>query len=79
VQRLSEANISLIGDEASYYCKNGCQPILIVGKPGVKTVKGRGYRLNDYVIRNTKDLFLILKNGPKILLPASPASLKKIE
>jgi len=77
-QLLSEARIHLVGDETAYECKNGCQIIAVVGKPGTEAWQGRGYRLKDYVIRNTRDIVLnINPDGPGVLIPASPAALMK--
>jgi len=75
-QLLSEAPIRLMGEETTYNCKNGCQIILVVGRPGSQAWQGRGYRLKNYVIRNTRDLFVkIDPQGPAVLIPASPAAL----
>jgi len=77
-QTLQEAELSRKGEETIYTCKNGCQPIVIVGKPGTKPWEGRGYRLGDYVIRNAQDIFLpIIGKGTGIKIPASPAALMK--
>ncbi len=77
-QLLSEGRIHLVGDETAHECKNGCQIIAVVGKPGIEARQGRGYRLKDYVIRNTRDIiFNINPNGPSVLIPASPAALMK--
>ena len=73
-QLLSEAKISLIGDETVYECKNGCQIIAVVGRPGFEAWQGRGYRLNNYVVRNARDMVLNIGRG--VLIPASPAALK---
>jgi hypothetical protein len=74
---LPEGRIYLVGDETAYECKNGCQIITVVGKPGVEAWHGRGYRLKNYVIRNTRDIILnINPNVPDVLIPASPAALK---
>lgn len=75
-QLLSEAPIKLKGDETTYECKNGCQVILVVGRPRAQAWQGRGYRLKDYVIRNARDLFLkVNPNGPAVLIPESPSAL----
>jgi hypothetical protein len=77
-QFLSEAPISLRGDETIYECKNGCQIILVIGRPRTQAWQGRGYRLKDFVIRNARDLFLRLNpQGPAVLIPASPSALIK--
>ncbi len=73
-QLLSEASISLMGDETVYECKNGCQIIAVVSRPGIEAWQGRGYRLNDYVVRNARDMVLNIGRG--VLMPASPAALK---
>ena len=75
-QLLSDAPIRLKGEETTYECRNGCQIILVVGRPRSQAWQGRGYRLKDYVIRNARDLFLkINPQGPAVLIPASPAAL----
>ncbi|MFJ4545813.1 toll/interleukin-1 receptor domain-containing protein [Pseudomonas sp. NPDC088885] len=55
-QRLNEATLSLEGAETIYTCKNGCQPLVVVGRPGEVAWPGRGYRLGDFVIRNVRDI-----------------------
>ncbi len=77
-QLASEATISLDGSDTVYACKNGCQPIIVVSRPGLVAWPGRGYRLNDYVVRNAADMFF--KTGDMaaaVLLPASKAALMK--
>jgi hypothetical protein len=56
VQRLSDATLSLDRDETVYTCRHGCQPIVVIGRPGTVAWPGRGYRLGDYVIRNVRDI-----------------------
>lgn len=73
-QLLSDATIKLLGDETTYECKNGCQTIVVVGRPSNEAWQGRGYRLNDYVIRNTRDIILNIGSG--VIIPASPSALK---
>lgn len=77
-QRASEASISLDGDDTVYSCKNGCQPIIVVSRPGLVAWPGRGYRIRDHVVRNAADLFF---QGPSmpvpVQLPASNAALMK--
>jgi len=75
-QLLSETQMKLKGDETTYECKNGCQVILVVGRPRGKAWQGGGYRIKDYVIRNARDLLLkINPQGPAVLLSASPSAL----
>lgn len=75
-QILSDAQTRLKGDETTYECKNGCQIILVVGRPRMHAWEGRGYRLKNYVIRNARDLFVkINPKGPVLLIPASSAAL----
>ena len=77
-QRASESPISLDGDDTVYTCRNGCQPIVVVSRPGLVAWAGRGYRIGDRVIRNAADL---LFQGPNmaaaVLIPASRAALMK--
>ena len=77
-QRASEAPISLEGDDTIYTCKNGCQPIIVVSRPGLLAWPGRGYRLKDHVVRNAADLYLQGPSMPAaVLIPASRAALMK--
>jgi len=77
-QLLSEAFLCLKGEDTVYECKNGCQIIVVVGRPGLNAWKGRGYRLKDFVLRNTKDITLKLSpGGQDVLIPASSAALMK--
>jgi len=79
-QTLAQAEIEQ-GDETVYVCKNGCQPILVVGRPGTVAWPGRGYRLGDWVLRNPADLLVPVfdRHGvpmPSVLnIPASPNAL----
>ena len=80
-QSLAEADFADEGGEAVYVCRNGCQPILIVGAPGERPWPGRGYRIRAFTLRNPADLFIWLidpmgnRVGPAVQLPASPAAL----
>lgn len=77
-QLASEATISLDGSDTVYACKNGCQPIIVVSRPGLLAWPGRGYRLGDYVVRNAADLFLKTDDmAEAVLVPASKAALMK--
>lgn len=77
-QTLSEATISLDDDDTIYTCKNGCQPLAVISRPGMVAWSGRGYRLKDYVIRNVRDITIKTKNMSKtMLIPASKAALMK--
>lgn len=79
-QALAEATVEH-GDETVYTCKNGCQPILIVGAPGSVPWPGRGYRIKDWSLRNAADLtFRAIDQqgqsvGGEILMRASPNAL----
>jgi hypothetical protein len=77
-QNLEEADARRDGDETVYYCKNGCQPIVVVGLPGDSVWPGRGFRLGPHVIRNAADL-LLKGSGMSgtLLMPASPAALMR--
>ena len=78
VQVLSEATIRLDGTDTVYFCKNGCQPIVVVSRPGTVPWPGRGFRLGDFTVRNAADLYLKTKSMPAAaLLPASRAALMK--
>lgn len=77
-QLLSDAVLSLDGDETVYTCKHGCQPLVVVGRPGVVAWPGRGYRLGDHVIRNVRDVFVKTEDMAKTLvLDAREAALMK--
>ncbi|MFW2500431.1 toll/interleukin-1 receptor domain-containing protein [Clostridium diolis] len=77
-QNLMQASICKNGLETIYECKNGCQPIVVIGPPGTSSWEGRGYRIKENVIRNTKDLLVKVANdGKSILIPGSPNALAK--
>jgi hypothetical protein len=77
-QRASEATVSLDRGDTVYTCKNGCQAIIVVSRPGLVAWPGRGYRLKDYVVRNAADMFLRTDDmAAAVLLPASKAALMK--
>lgn len=78
-QNLREASISRQGDETVYSCKNGCQPIVIIGEPLKIAIPDRGYRLGSYVIRNAKDVTIRRDGwGGPLLLPASRTALMTV-
>jgi predicted RNA-binding Zn-ribbon protein involved in translation (DUF1610 family) len=83
-QFLSEATIKRDGADTVYVCRNGCQLIVVVSKPGDTAWPGRGYRLGPHVIRNACDLLLpiiSLSNPalvpPAVIIPASKAALMR--
>ncbi|MEZ9319350.1 toll/interleukin-1 receptor domain-containing protein [Vibrio sp. 10N.286.51.E5] len=77
-QKLDEASLSLEQDETIYTCKNGCQPIVVVGRPGIVAWPGRGYRLGDHVIRNVKDVLVKTNDmAVPIVLDGRQAALMK--
>jgi len=77
-QTLVQARIRRDGEETVYHCRNGCQPIVVVGLPGESAWPGRGYRLGDNVIRNAADLHVpIVGTGKEVLIPASQAALMR--
>jgi hypothetical protein len=79
-QTLAEASIAS-NDETTYTCKNGCQPILIIGRSGGPPWPGRGSSLGDWVIGNPDELRFRMVDqqgnptGDWIVVPASPAAL----
>jgi hypothetical protein len=73
-QLLSQAKVEEAGAETIYYCKAGCQPILIISKPESKGMPGRGFRIGDFLIRNATDLIIPFKTAD-VLIPASSAAL----
>lgn len=78
-QKLSEATLSLDGDDTIYTCKNGCQSLVVVSRPGMVAWPGRGYRLKDYVIRNVRDITIKTESmGVPMLVSASKAALMKV-
>src|SRR5690606_39046207 len=78
-QRLSEATLSLDSDDTIYTCKNGCQPLVVISRPGIVAWPGRGYRLQNYVIRNVRDITIKTESmGMPMLIPASKAALMKV-
>jgi hypothetical protein len=77
-QVLSDGILSLDDGETIYSCKNGCQPMVVVGRPGIVAWPGRGFRLGDHVVRNVRDLIVKTEEmGVPILIPASSAALMK--
>jgi hypothetical protein len=77
-QNLKEASVRRDGEETVYSCKNGCQPIVVVGVPGETPWPGRGYRLGAHVIRNAQDLRITVAGVSHDLgIPASRAALMK--
>jgi len=80
VQTLQEAEVFLDGDDTIYLCKNGCQPIVVVGPPGGSPWPERSYRLGQHVIVNAKDLFFKVSNAlGEIVFPASLAALMEAD
>lgn len=52
--------------------------MVVVGRPGVVAWTGRGYLLQNHVIRNAKDLVIKTKNmGIPMLISASRSALMK--
>jgi hypothetical protein len=77
-QAASEASISLDGSDTVYTCKNDCQPIIVVSRPGLVAWPGRGYRLDNYVVRNASDMFFKTADmQAAVLMPASKSALMK--
>lgn len=88
-QSLAEAALRRGEEFSEYVCVNGCQVILIIGKPGDDGPwQGRGYRLGDFVIRNARDVIVpripvdyLFAAHPQpihsILINASPAALMR--
>jgi hypothetical protein len=80
-QTLAEADFFEGEEESAYMCRNQCQPILIIGAPGLIPWPGRGYRIQNFTLRNPADLYLWLLNQQgrrlpnPVLFPASPAAL----
>ncbi len=78
-QHLAEAPITLDGDDVLYSCKNGCQPIVVISRPGIVAWPGRGFRLGSHVIRNAADIFVsTAEMAVPVLIPASKAALMKV-
>jgi len=78
-QMLAEAPISLDFSDTLYTCKNGCQTLVVISRPGMVPWPGRGFRVGSYVIRNATDLFIKTENmGRPVLVPASTAALMKV-
>lgn len=78
-QNLSESTISLDSHDTVYTCKNGCQPLVVISRPGMVAWPGRGYRLQNYVIRNVRDIFIKTESmSIPMLIPASKAALMKV-
>ncbi len=76
-QRLHKATVDQSDPlETTYRCRSGCGPILIVSTPGVVPWEGRGYRLNDWMLRNPTDVTMHpLTATGVVLIPASPHAL----
>lgn len=78
-QNFSEAPVTLDNDDTVYSCKNGCQPIAVISRPGIVAWPGRGYRLGTHVIRNAADIFVSTAGmAVPVLIPASQAALMKV-
>lgn len=60
------------GTETTYICSSCGSTLLVIGAPNPdgEPWPGRGYRLNDFVLRNAVDLRL-----GRVLIPRSPAAL----
>ena len=77
-QGLNECSIKRDEHDTIYVCRNGCQPLVVVGRPGDSPWPGRGYRLGEHVVRNANDLVLRVDGATvPVLIPASPAALMK--
>src|SRR5438309_2257297 len=80
-QTLADADFAEGDVESVYTCRNGCQPILVIGPPGTRSWPGRGYRMGNFVLRNPSDVRLRIFDNQgtavrgEVLLPASPAAL----
>lgn len=75
-QLLSEAALSQVEGETIYTCKNGCQPIVVIGRPGTVAWPGRGFRLGEHVIRNVREIEIQSEDMPQaVSLPAREAAL----
>lgn len=78
-QHLAEAPLALDCDDTVYSCKNGCQPIVVISRPGIVAWPGRGFRLGTHVIRNAADIFVSTTGmATPVLIPASKAALMKV-
>ena len=78
IQRLSDATLSLDRDETVYTCRNGCQPMVVIGRPGVVAWPGRAYRLGDHVVRNVRDILVKTEDmGATLIINAREAALMK--
>jgi hypothetical protein len=83
-QALSEADVAQGAEttETTYTCRNGCQPIVVIGSPGDVPWPGRGYRMGDWSLRNPADLTIRFidqagqPQGAGLLFPASENALK---
>ena len=77
-QILAEAVLSLDAEDTVYTCKNGCQPLVVVSRPGIVVWPGRGCRLGDHVIRNVRDIIIKTEDmGVPVVINASKAALMK--
>ncbi len=77
-QLASEAPLSLDGSDTLYSCKNGCQPVIVISRPGIVAWPGRGFRTGRFVIRNASDLFVQTEEmESSVLFPASKSALMK--
>ncbi len=80
VQRLSDATLSFADNETIYTCVHGCQPLVIVGRPGIVAWPGRGYRLGDHVVRNVRDIVVKTEDmNVPMVINASNAALMKAQ
>jgi hypothetical protein len=76
--RLHRAVVDTTPMEVTYACANqDCRrALLVVSTPGVIEWEGRGYRVGEWMIRNTQDLFYLpLGAAVPVKFPASPQAL----
>jgi hypothetical protein len=70
--------LSLDDRETVDSCANGCQPTVVVGLPGVVAWPGGGFRLEDHVVRNVRDVIVQTEEmAAAMLIPGSNAALMK--
>lgn len=70
-QTLNQCSTTVDGEFTRYACKNRCgNDLATVYKFGTtRSDYGSSYRLKDYVIKTSSDLYLSLPNGVSIQLP----------
>lgn len=71
-QTLNQCKVSKRVDVTHYTCKKGCvKDLVIVYKFGSReNLDGHAYRLKDYVVKSSNDLFIVMPGGVAVQFPS---------